>query len=161
MVERRNVGEGNVTSSIAASSVRTDTIPFSYYSPLHFKITKKKKLNLHLSSLKIIMEDVFVHSRPIDATETSKTRSFTTLPIRIHKRNDIADAASKRLLKDWGRHMDDGQEKKSLTSISELGNLCAFAYSEVLPERLGILTYITDLGLMHDGMQLSPQCFSS
>jgi hypothetical protein len=43
-------------------------------------------------------------------------------------------------------------EKKALTSFSHLGNLNAFAYTEALPERLGVLSYLLDLGLIHDGM---------
>ncbi|KAH8803528.1 geranylgeranyl pyrophosphate synthase [Xylogone sp. PMI_703] len=96
------------------------------------------------------MDEVFVHSRLIDESEIKKTKAFTTLPVRIHERNDIADAASSSLLRDWGYYMHDGLEKKALTSPSKLGNLCAFAYSEALPERLAIVTYMTDLGLIHD-----------
>ncbi|KAI9844618.1 MAG: hypothetical protein M1837_005470 [Sclerophora amabilis] len=96
------------------------------------------------------MDDVFIQSRLIDATEASKTGAFTTLPIRIHKRNDIANASSRRLLSDWGHYVGDGWEKRSLTSVSKLGNLNAFTYTEALPERLAVLTYLLDLGLVHD-----------
>jgi len=96
-------------------------------------------------------EDIFIYSIPIDPAEVRKTGCFTTLPVRIHGRGDLADAASHKLLKDWDRHIGDGQEKKSSYSLCELGNLSAFIYLEVFPERLGVLTYGTDLGLVHDG----------
>ncbi|PSN71887.1 geranylgeranyl pyrophosphate synthase [Corynespora cassiicola Philippines] len=97
------------------------------------------------------MEDqIFIQSRLIDPNEARKHGAFTTLPIRIHKRNDIADATARRVLRDWGHHIGDGMEKKALTSFSHLGNLNAFTYTEALPERLGVLSYLLDLGLIHD-----------
>jgi hypothetical protein len=97
------------------------------------------------------MDNIWKHSRPISPEEVTKTAAFTTLPIRIHKLNDVADAASQRLLKDWDHHMQERQSQKSRTSTSSLGNMCAFGFPEALPERLAVLTYLTDLGLMHDG----------
>lgn len=91
------------------------------------------------------------YSRPIDDETIKKTPSFTTLPIRINKQNDVADEATKRALRDWDHYVNDGLAKTALISISELGNLGAFAYPEVPPERLAILTYLTDLGMLHDG----------
>ncbi|RDH38420.1 isoprenoid synthase domain-containing protein [Aspergillus welwitschiae] len=90
------------------------------------------------------------YSRPIDDETIKKTPSFTTLPIRINKQNDVADEATKRALRDWDHYVNDGLAKTALISISELGNLGAFAYPEVPPERLAILTYLTDLGMLHD-----------
>lgn len=95
---------------------------------------------------------VFLQSRLIDPDEARRHGAFTTLPIRIHNRNDIADATAYRVLRDWGHHVGDGMEKKALTSFSHLGNLNAFTYVEALPERLGVLSYLLDLGLIHDGM---------
>ena len=98
------------------------------------------------------MEDqIFIQSRLIDPDEARKNGAFTTLPIRIHKRNDIADETARRVLRDWGHHVGDGMEKKALTSFSHLGNLNAFTYTEALPERRGVLSYLLDLGLIHDG----------
>ncbi len=103
---------------------------------------------------------IFIQSRLIDPEEARKHGAFTTLPIRIHKRNDIADETSRKVLHDWGHHVGDGMEKKALTGFSKLGNLNAFTYTEALPERLGVLTYLVDLGMIHDGIYVLPH-FSS
>lgn len=99
--------------------------------------------------------EIFVYSepRPSKTAEVAeKTGCFTTLPIRIHKRNDIADAASHKMIEDWGKHIGDGWEKASHASLNPTdGNLCSYLFPEALPERLGVLTYLTDLGLFHDG----------
>ena len=95
--------------------------------------------------------DCWQHSRPIDAEAIKKTPSFTTLPIRMNEQVDVADSATRRALRDWDHCLHDGLADKALISISELGNLGAFAYPEVPPERLAILTYLTDLGMLHDG----------
>ncbi|KAF2141602.1 uncharacterized protein K452DRAFT_271217 [Aplosporella prunicola CBS 121167] len=103
------------------------------------------------------METPFERSLPVSPEEAQKTGSFTTLPIRRHQRNDLADAASYRFIKDWATHVGDGREKKTHFSFSPVGNWSALIYPEAIPERLGILTYLSDLGLIHDdaGEELS------
>lgn len=91
------------------------------------------------------------HSRSIDVEAIKKTPSFTTLPIRRNERNDVANSATRRALQDWDHALHDGLAEKALISTSELGNLGAFAYPKVPPKRLAILTYLTDLGMLHDG----------
>jgi ophiobolin F synthase len=97
------------------------------------------------------MDTIWRNSCLIDPADSARTEAFTTLPIRIHKDNNVADAASERLLKDWDHHLQDRQSLNSRTSLSTLGNMCALGFPEVMPERLSILTYLTDLGFMHDG----------
>lgn len=101
------------------------------------------------------MEKVFIQSRLLEPEEIQSTGAFTTLPIRIHKRNDIADASSTRVLKDWGCHVKDGMEKRVVTSFGRVGNLNSFAFTEALPERLAIVAYLLDLGFIHDGDYIS------
>ncbi|KAL4902036.1 hypothetical protein BDW74DRAFT_187032 [Aspergillus multicolor] len=96
------------------------------------------------------MDEIWVHSRPIATEAVRNTASFTTLPVRINERNDVANAATKRALQDWDDALHDGLADRALISFSELGNLGAFAYPEAPPERLAILTYLTDLGMLHD-----------
>ena len=96
-------------------------------------------------------ESVFKNCKHIDPDKVRETGCFTSLPVWQHNREDIANAASLVLIRDWGKMMQDGREKTSHCSMSNLGNLCTFVYPETDPERLGLLTYMTDLGLMHDG----------
>ncbi|KAL5340870.1 isoprenoid synthase domain-containing protein [Aspergillus crustosus] len=96
------------------------------------------------------MDEIWVHSRPISTEAIQNTASFTTLPVRINERNDVANAATRKALRDWNDSLHDGLAERELISFSELGNLGAFAYPEAPPERLAILTYLTDLGMLHD-----------
>jgi geranylgeranyl pyrophosphate synthase len=95
-------------------------------------------------------EEVFLQSRLVPVEEIEGSGCFTTLPVRMAKRVDLADAATHRLVNDWAKYVGDGWEKKSLISLNERGNLCALIYPESFPERLGLLTYLTDMGLIHD-----------
>ena len=60
--------------------------------------------------------------------------------------------ASHKLMQDWEKYIGDGWEKASHASLNPTeGNLCCFIFPESKPERLGVLTYLTDLWLFHDG----------
>lgn len=63
----------------------------------------------------------------------------------------MANEATSRTLREWDEALHDGLVDKVLVSFSDLGNLGAFAYPEASSERLHILTYLTDLGMLHDG----------
>jgi hypothetical protein len=103
-------------------------------------------------ALSFSMEDqIFNYSVKVCADEVKKSGSFTTLPVRIKARNDIAVEASLRLLKDWEHHVNDGLSKVILTSNSPVGNLWALACAECPPEKLGIATYFSDIGFFYDG----------
>ncbi|KAF8250240.1 geranylgeranyl pyrophosphate synthase [Wilcoxina mikolae CBS 423.85] len=96
------------------------------------------------------MEQIAYQSQLIDIEEARKTGCFTTLPIRIHPRKDVADAATHKFIRDWDLYIGDGREKKTHFSFSPVGNWTALIYPEAFTERLGILTYLSDLGLIHD-----------
>jgi hypothetical protein len=53
-------------------------------------------------------ENIFLHSCPIDAAEAGKVSSFSTLPVQVNIRHNLADAASE-FLKDWEKYIGDGQ----------------------------------------------------
>ncbi|KAF9869992.1 geranylgeranyl pyrophosphate synthase [Colletotrichum karsti] len=96
------------------------------------------------------MEPLSYQSKLVPAETARETGCFTTLPIRIHPRDDLADAASRRFVGDWAREMRDGREKKTYFSFSPVGNWSSLIYPEAIPERLGVLAYLSDLGLIHD-----------
>ncbi|KAF1360397.1 geranylgeranyl pyrophosphate synthase [Lizonia empirigonia] len=89
-------------------------------------------------------------SEAVPANVARETGCFTTLPIRIHKRNEIADEATLRSISDWKEHVGDGWEAKSGSAISKVGNWCALIFSESLPERLASITYLANVGNIHD-----------
>lgn len=97
------------------------------------------------------MENVFFHSVPVDPEQVAKTGSFTTLQVRINHRDDLANAATHQLLADWNRFVGDGNGKQSHSSLCDLGNWCSLVFPDSKPDRIGLLTYLTDLGLIHDG----------
>ncbi|KAI3395455.1 hypothetical protein diail_1318 [Diaporthe ilicicola] len=96
------------------------------------------------------MEPLTHQSKLIPPEEAAETGCFTTLPIRLHPQNDLADEASRRFMRDWAREMGDGRETRTYFSFSPAGNWSSLIYPEAIPERLGVLAYLSDLGLIHD-----------
>ncbi|KAJ5026979.1 geranylgeranyl pyrophosphate synthase [Bipolaris maydis] len=96
------------------------------------------------------MEAIFQYSSPVDIKELSKNGYFSQLMPRINHRDDLANAATRKLLSDWAGMVGDGWESESNSSLSEVGNWCSLVFPETKPERIGTLTYLTDLGLIHD-----------
>ncbi|KAK1955891.1 geranylgeranyl pyrophosphate synthetase [Colletotrichum sublineola] len=75
--------------------------------------------------------ELYPYSLPIDRNEVVRSGALTSLPVRIHRYNHLADAGALCLTDDWQRAMQDGQHKRS-------------------NERLGLLCYILDAGCFHD-----------
>ncbi|EJT79122.1 hypothetical protein GGTG_04211 [Gaeumannomyces tritici R3-111a-1] len=98
------------------------------------------------------MTSNWIYSVPVDEDVAHSTGCFTSLPIRIHSRNDIADEATARSIADWGSHVGDGWEQKSGSCWSPVGNWGAFIFPETVPERLGVLTYLANMGNIHDDL---------
>ncbi|KAI9150204.1 Ophiobolin F synthase [Paramyrothecium foliicola] len=97
-----------------------------------------------------LLEGLFGESVAVDGEVARKTGCFTSLPIRIHKRNDIADESTLKSIQDWAEHVGDGWEAKSGSAMSKVGNWCAFIFPESLPERLASITYLANIGNIHD-----------
>ncbi|KAK8134625.1 hypothetical protein PG984_006637 [Apiospora sp. TS-2023a] len=66
-------------------------------------------------------QEEWQHSVEVSAEVARKTGCFTTLPIRIHRRNDIADEATLQSIRDWHQHVSDGWEARSGSAISPWG----------------------------------------
>ncbi|KAJ4417527.1 hypothetical protein N0V82_006086 [Gnomoniopsis sp. IMI 355080] len=96
------------------------------------------------------MEPLTYQSSLIAPEEAAHTGCFTTLPIRCHAQDDLANDASRRFMRDWAREMGDGRETKTYFSFSPVGNWSSLIYPEAIPERLGVLASLSDLGLIHD-----------
>ncbi|KAK2016512.1 terpenoid synthase [Colletotrichum eremochloae] len=94
--------------------------------------------------------ELYPYSLPIDRNEVVRSGALTSLPVRIHRYNHLADAGALCLTDDWQRAMQDGQHKRSNGSPSIVGNWASFIWPECRPERLGLLCYILDAGCFHD-----------
>ena len=102
------------------------------------------------------MEPIFRYSRVVNLEEA--TGSFTTLEVRINSRDDIANTSTRELITNWRKCVEDSNDIESSSCLSELGNWCSFVFPESKPQRLAILTYLTNLGFLHDG-ELMHLCF--
>ncbi|OLN98000.1 Ophiobolin F synthase 2 [Colletotrichum chlorophyti] len=90
------------------------------------------------------------HSTPIDPETVRQTGCFTTLPVRINNRDDIANAASSRVLKDWAEHTGNRDIDPNRVSFSPVGSFCSLIYCETIPDRLDSISYLTDLFFLID-----------
>jgi ophiobolin F synthase len=98
-------------------------------------------------------EQIWVYSRLIDPEEVVQTGCLTTLPVRVHGRNDIAENATRRLTAEWAQIMGEEETGVSHARLwSEYGDYSSFFYPESRPERLGLMAYLTELAFIHDGM---------
>lgn len=110
---------------------------------------------LHQSPLvkkELTMEDeMWKYSTVIDPQTVKQTGCFTTLPVRINNRDDIANGASSRVLKDWAEHTGKQDIDPNRVSFSPVGSFCSLIYCETIPERLDSISYLTDLFFLIDG----------
>lgn len=97
-------------------------------------------------------EEMWQYSRELDPEEVKKTGCFTTLPVRINNRDDLANEASLRVLRDWAEHTGVTELNMTRVSLSAVGSFCSLVYPETLPERLDSISYLTDLFFLIDGM---------
>lgn len=108
-------------------------------------------------------ERTWKYSTAIDPETVRQTGCFTTLPVRINNRDDIANAASSRVLKDWAAHTGNEHLDPNRVSFSPVGSFCSLIYCETIPERLDSISYLTDLFFLIDGSFHFPpfiQCIS-
>lgn len=107
----------------------------------------------------IMAESMWKYSTAIDPETVRKTGCFTTLPVRINNRDDIANAASSRVLKDWAEHTDNQDIDPNRVSFSPVGSFCSLIYCETIPDRLDSISYLTDLFFLIDGLSRCPLVF--
>jgi hypothetical protein len=91
---------------------------------------------------------MFRYSRPIDITVAPEC--FTTLTVRIHKDEKLAENATTKLLEEYTPYSkQNGQTPEQLTA-NRFGHFTALTFPESLPERLELVAYINDLAFFHD-----------
>ena len=97
--------------------------------------------------------DTTLQSRsiPIADEEIRQDGCFSSLPVRKSTSGERCDEALQLLLKDWAVCMRDGREKTTSGIENPIsGNWIALVVPDCLPERLGLLTYITNIVFLHD-----------
>lgn len=107
-----------------------------------------------IASKMLSKQELYPYSVPIDRETVVRSGALTGLPVRIHRHDDLADAGALCLNRDWATIMKDGQERKSNGSPCFAGNWGSFIWPESLPNRLGLLCYLLDVGCFHDGKNL-------
>lgn len=113
-----------------------------------------KLLGTLQSLIKVMEGEIWQYSIPVDADYARSRGCITILPIRVHSRNDIADEANERVVKDWDAFLGDGFAQKYgyRSGFSPgVGNWASFIFPESVPDRLAIVAYLADMGCIHDG----------
>ncbi|KAK1985954.1 isoprenoid synthase domain-containing protein [Colletotrichum cereale] len=95
-------------------------------------------------------ESMWKYSTALDPEMVKRTGCFTILPVRINNRDDIPNAASLRVLKDWAEHTGNNNISPNRLSLSPVGSFCSLIYCETIPERLDSISYLTDLFFLID-----------
>jgi hypothetical protein len=104
----------------------------------------------------------FVSSRPVSLEAMRKAGCFTTFRARLNVRDDLANIGSKRTVNDFEKAYGVQRHDYPPCTDSPGGNMNSLSYPEVLPERLELTTYTTELGFLHDGIFKNPfTCFAS
>ncbi|KAJ5275367.1 geranylgeranyl pyrophosphate synthase [Penicillium chrysogenum] len=92
----------------------------------------------------------FVSSRPVSLEAMRKAGCFTTFRARLNVRDDLANIGSKRTVNDFEKAYGVQRHDYPPCTDSPGGNMNSLSYPEVLPERLELTTYTTELGFLHD-----------
>ena len=96
------------------------------------------------------------YSHPVSAAELKKWGAFTTMEVRNHRQEELAYQGSREFVEDVSKSWDYDISWKCCAQNN--GHFIALCVPECLPERLTLLSAISDLMFLHDG---SWQLFSS
>jgi hypothetical protein len=77
---------------------------------------------------------------------------FTSLPVRINRRDDLANAGMKRAYFDFSKATNTEVQNYVGCMSSDGGNVISLAYGDILPERIAPMAYLAELGFLHDGI---------
>lgn len=75
-------------------------------------------------------DELYPYSIPVDGDRVVQSGALTSLPVRLHRHNHLADAGALCLNDDWRCIMQDGQHRKSNASPSIVGNWGSFIWPE-------------------------------
>jgi hypothetical protein len=98
----------------------------------------------------------FTSSRPISRSAMKDAGCFTTFEARLNIADDRANTGSMRATDDFARAFNFTRGSLSPNLVSPVGNMVSLAYPELLPERIQLVTYTSELGFLHDGDIIFP-----
>lgn len=103
----------------------------------------------------------FVASRQVDGDALKHAGCFTTFQARINLRDDLANAGTIRADKDWATAKNQQWNNTPGCAYSSVGNMASFTCFDCLPDRIEVLSYLNELGFLHNGIpNLGIHCWS-
>jgi hypothetical protein len=95
----------------------------------------------------------FVASRQLDRDALKHVGCFTTFQAWINMRDDLANAGMIRADKDWAMAKNQPWSNTSVgCTYSSVGSVTGLAYFDCLPDRIEALSYLNELGFLHNGI---------
>ncbi len=88
-------------------------------------------------------------SEAVTNAELERWRIFTTLDVRKHKQEYLAHQGSQEIMKDLATVLGDNVRWKACSQAA--GHMMALSVPECLPDRLGLISGITDMTFLMDG----------
>ncbi|KFX96691.1 hypothetical protein O988_05211 [Pseudogymnoascus sp. VKM F-3808] len=95
------------------------------------------------------MSPEYQFSEEVDPATLQRFNCFTTLPVRLHKNNDIARKAHRQFAKEWKAIIKDEKLDVDFRQ-SPVGHIASLALPECLPERLAFAAKALDYILAVD-----------
>ncbi|KAN0083195.1 Isoprenoid synthase domain containing protein [Elaphomyces granulatus] len=93
----------------------------------------------------------FVNSRELDRDALKRAGCFTTFRARINIRDDLANTGMIRADKDWATAKNQQWHGNTVgCTFSPVGTAASFMYLECLPDRMEVISYLNELGFLHD-----------
>jgi hypothetical protein len=93
---------------------------------------------------------VVLYSEPLEDVHLIPPNSFTTLPCRIHKKDNLAIAGAEDFQREWAAIADI--DALPPAGNSSIGHCVSLALPECLPERLSMCAFLLEGGCLRDGM---------
>ena len=96
----------------------------------------------------------YLYSHPVSDAELKKWGVFTTLDVRNHNQAKLAYQGSHEFVDDLSKSWN--YEISWKANADKIGHLMALCNPECLPERLALVSMISDMMFLLDGQWKSP-----
>ncbi|KAK5999230.1 Quiannulatene synthase [Cladobotryum mycophilum] len=92
----------------------------------------------------------FLASRPLDPELLKAVGCFTRFEARVNSRDDLANLGMQRAAADLTAAINTGRNDTLGATMSATANMTSLSYPDCLPDRIELLSYLTELGFLHD-----------